>query len=118
MADEQPLRAQDQAPSNRPSELQAAAIDRRRYLRVVRYFAGALSQLFFWDVILGSVLGRDRIQRSAEKRWRRLARRFRALATELGGVLIKMSSASGKADLSGAVSRFAAKRQPISSRHH
>ncbi len=90
MADEQPLWAQDQAPSNTQSESQAAAIDRRRYLRVVRYFAGALSQLFFWDVILRSVLGRDRIQRSAERRWRRLARRFRALAIDLGGVLIKM----------------------------
>lgn len=85
--------AREQPSGDRPglaSPAQAPTIDRRRYLRVVRYFAGALLHLFFWDVILRALLGRARIQRSAEGRWIRLARRFRALAIDLGGVLIKM----------------------------
>lgn len=64
--------------------------DRRRYLRVVRFFAGAFAQLIFWDVVLRAILGRQFVGRSAARRWQRIARRFRALAVELGGVLIKM----------------------------
>lgn len=91
MANGQPPQGgQGLAPSGRSLEPPVPAIDRRRYLRVVRYFAGALSHLFLWDVILRALLGQGWIQRSAERRWIRLARRFRALATDLGGVLIKM----------------------------
>jgi predicted unusual protein kinase regulating ubiquinone biosynthesis (AarF/ABC1/UbiB family) len=64
--------------------------DRRRYLRVVRFFAGAFSQLIFWDVVLRAILGKQFVARSAARRWQRIAHRFRALAVELGGVLIKM----------------------------
>jgi len=65
-------------------------IDRARYRRVVRYFAGAILHLFFWDVVLRHILGRNFVGRSAEKRWQRLAHRFRLLAVDLGGVLIKL----------------------------
>ena len=71
-------------------ELQNVPFDRRRYLRVVRYFAGAFSHLIFWEIILRGLLGRGFVERSSVRRWRRLARRFRNLAVELGGVLIKL----------------------------
>jgi predicted unusual protein kinase regulating ubiquinone biosynthesis (AarF/ABC1/UbiB family) len=66
------------------------SFDRWRYLRVVRYFAGAFAHLIFWEIILRSILGQSFVERSASRRWQRLARRFRALAVELGGVLIKL----------------------------
>jgi predicted unusual protein kinase regulating ubiquinone biosynthesis (AarF/ABC1/UbiB family) len=69
--------------------VQDVPFDRRRYLRVILYFAGTIINLLFWDVILRRFL-RGFVQRRAEKRWQRLARRFRKLAVELGGVLIKL----------------------------
>jgi predicted unusual protein kinase regulating ubiquinone biosynthesis (AarF/ABC1/UbiB family) len=67
-----------------------APFDLGRYLRVVRFFAGAFATMIFWDVILSHLLGKKFVERSATRRWQRLARNFRALAVELGGVLIKL----------------------------
>lgn len=64
-------------------------LDRSRYLRVVRFYAGAFVHLLFWEVILRRLLGSRFVQRSATRRWQRLARGFRELAVGLGGVLIK-----------------------------
>jgi len=64
-------------------------MDRSRYLRVVRFYAGAFAQLLVWEVILRRLLGNRFVQRSATRRWQRLARGFRELAIDLGGVLIK-----------------------------
>jgi len=73
-----------------PDQLPDLPIDRARYRRVVRYFAGVILSLFFWDVLLRHILGRSFVQRSAEQRWQKMARRFRLLAVDLGGVLIKL----------------------------
>jgi predicted unusual protein kinase regulating ubiquinone biosynthesis (AarF/ABC1/UbiB family) len=64
--------------------------DRARYLRVVRYFAGVFAHFVLWELVLRRIVGRDLIARSAPQRWQRIARRFRTLAVELGGVLIKL----------------------------
>lgn len=64
--------------------------DRARYLRVVRFFAGAFAHLLLWEIVLRALLGKRFVGRSATRRWQRLARRFRLLAVELGGVLIKL----------------------------
>lgn len=71
-------------------ESQNAPFDRRRYLRIVRYFAGAFTHLIFWEIILRGILGQGFVERSAARRWGRLARRYRSLAVQLGGVLIKL----------------------------
>jgi predicted unusual protein kinase regulating ubiquinone biosynthesis (AarF/ABC1/UbiB family) len=64
--------------------------DRQRYWRVVRYFAGVLVHSVWWEILLRRVLGRRIVERSFSRRWQRIARRFRLLAVELGGVLIKL----------------------------
>jgi predicted unusual protein kinase regulating ubiquinone biosynthesis (AarF/ABC1/UbiB family) len=64
--------------------------DLGRYLRVVRFFAGAFARVIWWEVILRRVLGRRLVSRSAPRRWGQIARRFRTLSIELGGVLIKL----------------------------
>jgi predicted unusual protein kinase regulating ubiquinone biosynthesis (AarF/ABC1/UbiB family) len=64
-------------------------VDRSRYLRVIRFYAGAFAQMLWWEIILRRLLGNRFVQRSATRRWQRLARSFRELAIGLGGVLIK-----------------------------
>jgi predicted unusual protein kinase regulating ubiquinone biosynthesis (AarF/ABC1/UbiB family) len=61
-----------------------------RYLRVVRFFAGVFAHFILWELILRRILGRRFVDRSAEQRWQRIAHRFRLLAVEMGGVLIKL----------------------------
>ena len=68
----------------------AVRVDRLRYLRVVRFFAGVFIHLIWWEVILRALLGRSRVERSATRRWTRIARRYRKLAVRHGGVLIKL----------------------------
>jgi predicted unusual protein kinase regulating ubiquinone biosynthesis (AarF/ABC1/UbiB family) len=65
-------------------------IDRARYRRVVRYFAGVIVHVVYWEIILRRLLGRRFVERSAPERWQRIAHRFRLLAVDLGGVLIKL----------------------------
>jgi len=64
-------------------------IDVRRYRRVRRFILGVVFQTLWWDLLLNRP-GFRRLRPDALKRWRRVARRFRALAVELGGVLIKL----------------------------
>jgi predicted unusual protein kinase regulating ubiquinone biosynthesis (AarF/ABC1/UbiB family) len=65
--------------------------DRLRFLRVVIFFAGAFLSFIWWDVILKRVPGlRGVSERSSLSRWQRTAGRFRRLALQLGGVLIKL----------------------------
>jgi predicted unusual protein kinase regulating ubiquinone biosynthesis (AarF/ABC1/UbiB family) len=65
------------------------SIDRRRYRRVLFFFFRAFAHVFFWDVLLNRA-GLRLLRRPPHPRWRRLARRFRELALEMGGVLIKL----------------------------
>ena len=66
-------------------------LDRRRYFRVVRFFAGAFLSVIWWDLILRRIPGlRDLSERSALNRWRGIAQRFRRLALKMGGLLIKL----------------------------
>jgi predicted unusual protein kinase regulating ubiquinone biosynthesis (AarF/ABC1/UbiB family) len=64
--------------------------DRGRYLRVVRYFTGVFAHFILWEIVLRRILGQRFVERSSAQRWQRIARRFRSLAVELGGVLIKL----------------------------
>lgn len=61
-----------------------------RYVRVVRYFAGAFAQFILWEIILRRILGNAFVERSATQRLQRMAHGYRLLAVELGGVLIKL----------------------------
>ena len=62
-----------------------------RYRKLVWFFATIFAHVIWWDLLLrrlpiwGSI-ARD----SATDRWRKIARRFRDVAIEMGGVLIKL----------------------------
>lgn len=66
-------------------------IDQVRYRRILRFFAGLISQIIFWDLAAGRVpLLRARAAASRPERMRSMAREFRGLAIEMGGVMIKL----------------------------
>jgi predicted unusual protein kinase regulating ubiquinone biosynthesis (AarF/ABC1/UbiB family) len=73
---------------------------RRRRARIVNFFLRALLSAFIWDVLIRALGGRARASRTALDRNPRLARQFRGLAVELGGVLIKLGQFAGsRADI-------------------
>lgn len=67
----------------------ALALDRKRYRRIRRFFLGALISAFWWDVLMNRPVVR-RFRRPWLPRYARLAERYRDLAIEMGGVLIKL----------------------------
>lgn len=64
------------------------AIDRGRYRLIVRFFSRAILHFVWWDLLLRRIAPR-RALRTRPERLRNIARRFRQLAVELGGVMIK-----------------------------
>jgi predicted unusual protein kinase regulating ubiquinone biosynthesis (AarF/ABC1/UbiB family) len=66
-----------------------ARIDFQRYRKVRRFFTSVFIHVMWWDVLL-NVPGLRRFRLPAVSRWSRIARRYRALASEMGGVLIKL----------------------------
>lgn len=65
--------------------------DQRRYRRILWFFARIIGHLLVLDIFVGRLpFLRQQIQTSRPKRLREMARRFRALAVDMGGVLIKL----------------------------
>ena len=88
----EPISSLDEPPQFAPSPgwLHLRRELRSRYLRVLFFFAGVLLSVLWWDIILRRVgLGRLS-KRTASRRYRRIAQRFRSLATRMGGVWIKV----------------------------
>lgn len=63
---------------------------RARYRRIVFFFVRVLLSLFVWDIVLPSIGLRGWARRTRTVRLQTIARRFRILAVEMGGVLIKV----------------------------
>jgi len=75
-------------------------LQRRRYWRIVRFFARTILSLLLWEVFLPRLPGGRLVRLGAPGRRRRLAARFRAMAVEMGGVLIKLGQfLSARADV-------------------
>ena len=66
-------------------------IDQLRYRRILRFFAGVIANIIWWDLMVGRVpVARQRVVGSRPQRLREIAREFRGLAIEMGGVMIKL----------------------------
>ncbi len=63
---------------------------RARYRRIVLFSARVVISLIAWELILPRLGFRKRVQQTRSDRLRRIAVAFRALAVEMGGVLIKV----------------------------
>lgn len=67
----------------------SAKIDFKRYRKVRWFFAKAFLHVIWWDIILNRPILRW-LRTPPRPRWRKIARRYRYLAIEMGGVLIKL----------------------------
>ena len=63
---------------------------RRRYFRILTFFAGMIVRFIYWELIVRKIGFRQLAKRTRPERFRREAMRFRALALRMGGVMIKV----------------------------
>ncbi|MBT3188457.1 MAG: AarF/ABC1/UbiB kinase family protein [Anaerolineae bacterium] len=63
---------------------------RARYRKIIFFFARATANIFFWDIFLSRLGLRPLARKTRSKRLQKLAVQFRALAIEMGGVMIKV----------------------------
>jgi len=63
---------------------------RRRFLRILVFFGGVILNVILWDLFLPRIGLRGLAGRTRPNRLRHAARRFRALAIDMGGVMIKV----------------------------
>ena len=61
-----------------------------RYLRILGFFGPAILSIIGWDIILPRLGLRSLSRRTRSERLRGHARNFRALAAQMGGMLIKI----------------------------
>ncbi len=90
------------APARPPAKLPPLNIrPRRRFLRISWYFLGVIVHVFLIDILLSRWrLTRWYPRRSGMRRWIAIARSFRGLAVQMGGVLIKLGQfLSSRADI-------------------
>jgi predicted unusual protein kinase regulating ubiquinone biosynthesis (AarF/ABC1/UbiB family) len=89
-------------PSPAPVNLPQLKIHpRRRFLRISWFFLRVIAHVFFFDIFLGHFrLTRWYARRTGMRRWVGIARNFRGLAVQMGGVLIKLGQfLSSRADI-------------------
>ncbi len=64
--------------------------DNRRYYRIIAFFSIHFLKALFWEIALKYFLGESFVGRGREARTVKTAARFRTLAVEMGGVMIKL----------------------------
>jgi predicted unusual protein kinase regulating ubiquinone biosynthesis (AarF/ABC1/UbiB family) len=63
---------------------------RKRYRRILWFFAIILLNMIWWEIILPKIGLRRVARKGRAERFRRVARNFRELAIQMGGVMIKV----------------------------
>ncbi|MGB1251659.1 MAG: ABC1 kinase family protein [Candidatus Promineifilaceae bacterium] len=77
--------------ANSQPEPDVERIDRVRYSRTTFFFARVILSIIFWDLLIGRIPFLGRIpRRNRSHRLRLVARRFRVIAADMGGVMIKL----------------------------
>jgi predicted unusual protein kinase regulating ubiquinone biosynthesis (AarF/ABC1/UbiB family) len=71
-------------------ETQPIRLDWLRFARVFTYFASTALLIIWWEILLKRVLGEESVSRKRMERFQRYTRRFRKLAIDMGGVMIKL----------------------------
>lgn len=66
-------------------------LDRQRYRRILFFFAGIILHIIFIDLLLGRIPALNHWSKSSRpRRLRKISHRFRQLALDMGGVMIKL----------------------------
>jgi predicted unusual protein kinase regulating ubiquinone biosynthesis (AarF/ABC1/UbiB family) len=63
---------------------------RKRYRRILWFFAIILLNMIWWEIILPKIGLRGLARKGRPERFRKVARNFRELAVQMGGVMIKV----------------------------
>src|SRR4030042_4268987 len=63
---------------------------RSRYRRIILFFARILVSIVFWDLFLPRIGFAKWCRNTRSERYRKIAGRFRSMAVQMGGVLIKV----------------------------
>jgi predicted unusual protein kinase regulating ubiquinone biosynthesis (AarF/ABC1/UbiB family) len=83
----------------KPDQKTGPKLETKRYRRVRWFFAKAIIQILVWDVVF-SLPVLKWLRPPALPRWKKVSRRYRIMAMELGGVMIKLGQfLSTRADL-------------------
>jgi len=65
-------------------------IRRGRFRKTVTFFTLLFFRLLWWEAFVRRFTGEKFVARGRSERWRKYARRFRKMAIEMGGVMIKL----------------------------
>ena len=84
------LRPMDADAAHKPFKMKQG-----RYRRTVWFFSFLFFRVIVWEVFISRVMGDNFVARGRSKRWRHYARNFRKLATDMGGVMIKLGRVKG-----------------------
>ncbi|NNJ13490.1 AarF/ABC1/UbiB kinase family protein [Chloroflexales bacterium ZM16-3] len=98
----QPIEAAPPSPIPTPQPSVAPRFrPRERFLRVSLFFLGVVAHIYVWDIFLPRfILTRWYVRRTQMRRWTQIARGFRIMALELGGMQIKLGQfLSSRADI-------------------
>ena len=69
----------------------STSIDQTRYRRILQFFSGMIAHVIWWDLVMRRMpIAGQRALTSRPQRYREMAREFRGLAIEMGGVMIKL----------------------------
>jgi predicted unusual protein kinase regulating ubiquinone biosynthesis (AarF/ABC1/UbiB family) len=68
----------------------AYKINRRRYFKIIFFAVRMFGAVIFWEVVLRRLFGSAFVARGRSGRTRYVSRRFKALAIDMGGVMIKL----------------------------
>jgi predicted unusual protein kinase regulating ubiquinone biosynthesis (AarF/ABC1/UbiB family) len=84
--------AQQRARAEESDPRRAAAfkVRRGRFRRTVVFFTLLFARVILWEVFIRRFTGERFVARGRSARWRHYARRFRAMAVDMGGVMIKL----------------------------
>ena len=75
-------------------------MNRSRYRRIIFFFGRVFTSLIFWDILLPRIGLKKRSSRTRPRRLQKIARDYRHLAIQMGGVLIKVGQfLSARADM-------------------
>nr|WP_221584534.1 AarF/UbiB family protein [Microbacterium sp. G2-8] len=73
-----------------PAKDPATGVHRARYRRILAFAARVLVQTWWYELVLARVGFGRLVARTRDRRMQRVAQRFRALAIDLGGLMIKV----------------------------
>jgi predicted unusual protein kinase regulating ubiquinone biosynthesis (AarF/ABC1/UbiB family) len=75
-------------------------VNKSRYRRIIFFFGRVIVSLFFWDIFLRRIGFKAQVRRTRPERLHKIARDYRQLAVQMGGVLIKVGQfLSARADV-------------------